>query len=91
MAGMNWVKWPIQINFNPGGLDIDGVHVNYMSLAEIVNAIIHPDPRKWYRLERNGDIVTVHVKVAEEEPNGSEIASVGHTPESEKDAGGQGQ
>jgi hypothetical protein len=84
MAGMNWIDWPITIRMNPNAVEINGVQMTYMVVAEIVAQIVHPDPRKWFRLERNGDIITVHVKLTEDEPNGTPIGTTGS---SKKDTG----
>ena len=46
-------------------LIIDGVRVTFGVIPEILYEIAHPDPRRWYNLERVNDVIIVHVEMRE--------------------------
>ena len=87
--GMNWINWPLKVEMNPNGITIDGVKMSYMVFAETVNQIFHPDPRKWFRLEREGDVIQIHVRLTEEEPNGTHVGTTGSSEENPGASGTQ--
>ena len=61
------------------GLVIDGVLIAYEVIPQMFYELTHPDPRKWYRFERAGDTIIVHVRISEtpEAFNGNGIATFG--------------
>jgi hypothetical protein len=72
-------------------LEIDGVRVSYEVLPQLILAIVHPDPRRWLRFERVGNIVNVHVRLQKEEPNGTSTGAIGRDGESGSAEGAWGQ
>ena len=71
---------------------IDGVAVSYDAIPQLISAITRPDPRKWFRFERSGDNVMVHVKITEDEHDGTRLANIGSDAgRREEDSGQQGQ
>ncbi len=44
-------------------LIIDGMRVNFEIIPQFLYEFAHPDPRKWYRLERRGEECLVHVEI----------------------------
>lgn len=81
------VRAPDTITFDEERLYVDGVAIRFDVIPQLLYEFAHPDPRRWFRLERVGDVVTVHFKISEEEPNGQPIA---HTGRSKENPGGQG-
>jgi hypothetical protein len=82
------VKVPKSVVFNSDHLLVDGVRIRWDIIPQLLFELAHPDFRKWYRLERVGDDIIIHVKISEEEPNGNAIADTGG---SEEGAGGTRQ
>lgn len=82
---MNWISWPITIQMNPNAVTINGVEITYMVLAQIINEITNPDPRKWIRMERVGDAIHITIRMSEES-DGSQINTLG---QGETDHGGE--
>jgi hypothetical protein len=41
---------------------VNGIVVSATALPMLVNAVTNPDPRRWYRFERQGDSIIVHTK-----------------------------
>jgi hypothetical protein len=56
---------------------IEGIKVSFFVLPQLIHELTHPDPRKWYRFERMDDTIIVHVRINEEERNGTPIARIG--------------
>ena len=75
---MAYVQWPITIKMQPNAVSLNGVELSYMQLAELINEITHPDPTRWFRLERVGDCVHINVRISEDEPHGTQINTVGN-------------
>lgn len=73
-----WIEWPVTLKLFPNHLEVNGIEVPYMLVAEVVNELTHPNPRKWIRLERMENIVVVSTRIAEEEPNGTPINTLGN-------------
>jgi hypothetical protein len=73
------------IAFNQTDLIIDGVHIALENIPQFLYELTHPNPKRWYRLERVGDVIVVHVRMAveTEEKNGYgyPIASIGSSRE----------
>lgn len=80
---LDWIEWPIVIKLNPNVVTCNGVEIPYMVLAQIINELTHPNPRKWIRLERLGECIHVSTRISEEEPNGTHISSVGNGAEND--------
>jgi len=59
---------------------VDGVRISLLQVSQFLYDLTHPDPRKWYRLERVGDVINVTVRIAEDS-DGSVIANAGHISE----------
>jgi hypothetical protein len=57
---------PLVVRFHSSHLVIDDIEIPYGMLAEVVAAIVRPDYRKSYRLERIDDVITITVKFTEE-------------------------
>jgi hypothetical protein len=43
-------------------VEINGIKVTVEVLAHAISALTNPDPKKWYRFERRGDVVAVEAK-----------------------------
>jgi hypothetical protein len=58
---------------------IEGVRISLAIIPEILYEFTHPDPRKWYRIERIDNNIIVHVRITKfpEENDGNPIASIG--------------
>jgi hypothetical protein len=71
-------------------LTVEGIKISAFVIPQIIFELTHPDPRRWYRIERIEDHLVVHVRMTEfaEEPHGNPIASIGS---SKQDSGGKGQ
>jgi hypothetical protein len=82
------MKVPASITFDSYNLYVDGVSIGLSAIPQVLYEFAHPDPRKWFRFERRGDTVFIHVKMSEEEKNGHPIA---HTGRSEEGTGGDGK
>jgi hypothetical protein len=76
--------------FDRQDLIIDGVRVPFDTIPQLLYELTHPDPRRWYRLERIENMIVVHVRMTEvpEETHGNPIASIGS---STKDSGSGGK
>jgi len=48
-------------------LIIDGMKVTFDIIPQFMYEFAHPDPRKWFRLERRGDACLVHCEIRDEE------------------------
>lgn len=55
----------VQIEDN--ALIIDDMRVSFEIIPQFLYELSHPDPRKWYRLERVGDRCIVHVRIDPDE------------------------
>lgn len=51
------------LQFSPDGLIVDGMYLNFNCIAQFLYDMAHPDPRKWYRFERIGDVCIVHLQI----------------------------
>lgn len=49
----------------PQTIDINGVTFSGDALVIFIDAITNPDPERWYRFERQGDVVAVETKKQE--------------------------
>lgn len=89
---MDWVKWPITFNLSATHVNVDSIEFNYMQIAELLSQLIHPDPRKWYRFERVDNRILIHVRMTEDEPNGTQVGTTGTPTASPRpqDPGGTG-
>lgn len=76
------MKVPDSITFDGYNIYVDGVAISLSLIPQALYELVHPDPRKWYRFERWGDQITVHVKISEEGNNGKPIANIGHSESS---------
>jgi hypothetical protein len=56
------------VQFEDNALIIDGMRVTFEIVPQFLYELAHPDPHKWYRLERVGDRCIVHVKIDPDEP-----------------------
>jgi hypothetical protein len=83
------MKVPASITFDGHNLYVDGVAIALSAIPQVLYEYAHPDPRKWYRFERMGDTIFVHVRISEDS-DGSVIASSASGRSSE-DSGQQGQ
>jgi hypothetical protein len=62
----------------PGdGLTVNGVFISYASALDLLKAVVQPDTRRWFRFEREGNVVIVHVRYSEEEPHGTPTGTIG--------------
>jgi hypothetical protein len=75
---------PLSLKFDHEHIIVDGVPVHWNTLSDLLYLMAQPDPRKWYRFERDGDAFIWHVKI-EEVPNGNHVTS------SSENSGRQGQ
>jgi hypothetical protein len=48
-------------------LIIDGMKINFDIIPQFMYEFAHPDPRKWYRLERKDEACLVHMEIREVE------------------------
>lgn len=85
---LDWIEWPIVVKMNPNALSVNGIEIPYMVVAQILNELTHPDPRKWIRMERVGDCVHISTRISEDEPNGTRIRTFSN---GEAHDGGEGQ
>jgi hypothetical protein len=69
--------------FDRDDLILDGIRVPLAIIPQLLYEITHPDPRRWYRLERIENLILVHVRISEEpeETHGYPITSIGSGPE----------
>lgn len=86
---MEAVKFPTSITIDVDSITIDGVRIALAVIPQLFYEMTHPDPRKWYRWERVGDTILVHVKIAED-TDGNIIANTADGCSS-KDSGREGQ
>jgi hypothetical protein len=84
------VKVPASITFDFENLYVDGVRISLALLPQMLYELTHPDPRKWYRLERVGNDIVVHLKISEEKPDGNPIASTNDAGVSSSSPGREG-
>jgi hypothetical protein len=47
-------------------LIVDGVRISLTLLPQMIYELAHPDPRKWYRLERIDNNIIVHMRITED-------------------------
>lgn len=87
---MDGMKLPASITFTPDTLTIDGIQFSLMVIPQILYEITHPDPRKWYRLERIGDVIHVEVRITEPD-NGEPRADAGSSSEGVRQQGQETQ
>lgn len=80
------MRVPASITFSEDAITVDGVRISLMVIPQMLYELTHPDPRKWYRFERVDDAIIVHVKITEDEPNGSRIASSDDAGRSSQDS-----
>jgi hypothetical protein len=52
----------------PSTLTINGITVSAEVIIQVINNMTNPDPTRWYRYERTGDIITVETKVEPQTP-----------------------
>jgi hypothetical protein len=71
------VKVPATITMDAKNLYVDGVPISFALLPQMLYELVHPDPRKWYRFERVGNDIVVHVKISEEIEEGRPITTIG--------------
>lgn len=69
-------------------VNVNGVCIDGDTFAQLINAVTRPDPRKWYRFERVGDSIIVHVKISEEGSYGQPIADIGRSQRGAENTGG---
>lgn len=84
------LKFPTSLTIDEDSLVVDGVRIAFIIIPQILYELAHPDPRKWYRLERTADTITVHVKITED-TDGHIIASTADAERSGENSGQQGQ
>jgi len=60
------MRQPACISIDGDSLCIDGALIHLSIIPQILYEIAHPDPRKWYRLERVDESIIVHVRVTED-------------------------
>lgn len=83
-------NFPIRLELVAEGVRVDGVMVAYGVIPHLINALVHPDPRRWLRFERVGDTVQVYVRLSEGERNGTRTGSIGDE-ERQETVGSSGQ
>ncbi len=54
---------PLDLKFDHEALIINGVSISWLAVPELMAIFGKPDERKWYRIERMGSGVVVHVKI----------------------------
>lgn len=72
------MKVPNSITFDGYNLYVDGVAIGLSTIPQVLYEFAHPDPRKWFRFERIGDQVFIHVRISEDH-DGDVIASTAGT------------
>lgn len=77
----------INVTLKTTHMEIEGVRVSYDVLPHLLAAVVKPDPRRWIRFERVDDQIHVHVKLSEEESNGTRTGSIGTPSPSAEVAG----
>jgi hypothetical protein len=75
------MKVPKSIMIEDKFLVVDGVHFALSILPQLLYEITHPDPRKWYRLERIGDAIQVHVRISEDSNGNVIVTNAGRSSE----------
>jgi hypothetical protein len=83
------IGFPTTLTIDEDALIVDGVRIAWRAIPELLFRLAHPDPRKWYRWEREGDTIQVHVKISEES-NGSHITSIPHAGDADSSSKGSG-
>lgn len=63
-AMIHWNQLSVQVD-EDDRLIVDGVTLPVDVIPELLYSLAHPDSRKWYRFERIGDEVKVHIKIQE--------------------------
>lgn len=53
------------VEISGGNVIIDGMPMGFDFLSQFLYEMAHPDPRKWYNFERNGDLLIIHVEMRE--------------------------
>jgi hypothetical protein len=85
----------VTIRLHEHEMEIEGVRVSYEVLPHLIRCIVQPDPRRWLRFERQGDIVHVNVRLSEGETHGTDTAIIGRTNSrteyGKEHPGGEGQ
>jgi hypothetical protein len=71
------IKVPASITFDAENLYIDGVKLSLMVIPQLLYELSHPSSRHWYRLERVGNQIIVHVRISDEPFESMPIAIIG--------------
>ncbi len=50
----------------PSHVEVNGVKISGALIPQIIAILTNPDPKRWYRFERNGDMVTAETKLQHE-------------------------
>jgi hypothetical protein len=49
----------------PQMVEVNGVKISGEAIAMMINTLTNPNPKRWYRFERTGDVITVETKETE--------------------------
>jgi hypothetical protein len=46
-------------------IEVNGIKFSGAIIAMMINTLTHPNPKRWYRFERTGEVITVETKETE--------------------------
>ena len=60
------MRYPTSITIDLESLTVDGIRFPLAVIPQFLYQLVNPDPRKWYRMERAGDVLVIHTRISED-------------------------